>query len=169
MKNNENQYYIYVRSIKERVPVTKEEFDDYYRDISAYRMRQARHGKCVCPQNKILECDMDCAYCPFHRCGDTQSLDYITIDDKGRETTFGDTIADPSPLIEDMATEGQAFGAVLSRLAELMPQAIEIGRLRQQGLTERQIEAEIGVGRKTYAYRLKKVKEILEKEFPDFF
>ena len=50
-----------------------------------------------------------------------------------------------------------------------MPQAIEIGKLRQQGLTERQIEAEIGVGRKTYAYRLKKVREILAKEFPEIF
>lgn len=50
-----------------------------------------------------------------------------------------------------------------------MPQAIEIGKLRQQGLTERQIEVEIGVGRKTYAYRLKKVREILAKEFPEIF
>ena len=29
MKNNDNQYYIYIRSTKERVPVTKEEFDNY--------------------------------------------------------------------------------------------------------------------------------------------
>lgn len=50
-----------------------------------------------------------------------------------------------------------------------MPQALEIGQLRQQGLTERQIEERIGIGRKTYAYRLKKVKEILEKEFPEIF
>ena len=29
MKNNDNQYYIYIRSTKERVPVTKEEFDAF--------------------------------------------------------------------------------------------------------------------------------------------
>ena len=31
------------------------------------------------------------------------------------------------------------------------------------------IAAEIGVGRKTYAYRLKKLKAALESEFPEFF
>jgi hypothetical protein len=29
MTTNEKQYYIYIRSLKERVPVTKEEFDNY--------------------------------------------------------------------------------------------------------------------------------------------
>jgi len=44
MSNNENQYYIYLRSTKERIPCTKEEFELYYRDINAFRKKQQRHG-----------------------------------------------------------------------------------------------------------------------------
>ena len=77
MKNHDNhQYYIYLRSTKERIPVTKEEFDNYYRDINAYRQKQQYHGRCVCPQNKRLDCDMDCETCPFRRAGNMLSLNY---------------------------------------------------------------------------------------------
>ena len=77
MKNNDNQYYIYIRSTKERLPCTEEEFHNYYRDISVFRRKQQRHGRCVCPENKRLDCDMDCATCPFRRAGDGLSLDYM--------------------------------------------------------------------------------------------
>ena len=50
-----------------------------------------------------------------------------------------------------------------------MPQAIEIGVLRQNGLTERKIEQQTGVPRKTTADRIKRLKKILEKEFPEYF
>lgn len=112
---------------------------------------------------------MDCATCPFRRAGDGLSLDYTTTDEDGTEIRWADNLEDPSPLIEDIVADGIQMTALFKRINELMPQAIEIGKLRQQGLTERQIEAEIGVGRKTYAYRLKKVREILAKEFPEIF
>ena len=169
MKTNDKQYFIYIRSTRERIPVTKEDFDNYYRDISAFRMKQMRHGKCVCPQSKILECDMDCYFCPYHRAGDTLSLDYTVTDDDGNEKSWSDDIPDTSAMIEDIVADGIQLEQIFKRLNELMPQAIEIGKLRQRGLTERQIEAEIGIGRKTYAYRLNKVKEILQREFPEFF
>ncbi len=112
---------------------------------------------------------MDCATCPFCRGGDQVSLDYTTEDEDGEETCWSNNLEDYSPLIEDIVVEGQAIGELFDRLRDLMPQALEIGQLRQQGLTERQIEKRIGIGRKTYAYRLKKVKGILEKEFPEIF
>lgn len=61
MKTNDNQHYIYLRSTRERIPCTEQEFHDYYRDINAYRQKQQYHGKCVCPERKRLDCDMDCA------------------------------------------------------------------------------------------------------------
>lgn len=169
MSNQDKQYYIYLRSTCERIPCTKEEFDNYYRGINTFRKTQQRHGKCVCPEKKRLDCDMDCATCPFHRGGDQASLDYTTTDEDGEATTWINNLEDPSPLIEDIVVEGQAISQLFTRLSELMPQALEIGRLRQQGFTESQIEEQIGIGRKTYAYRLKKVKKILEREFPEIF
>ena len=47
MTNNEIQYTIYIRSTKESIPVSKEEFDAYYHGINIYRIRQQRHGRCV--------------------------------------------------------------------------------------------------------------------------
>ena len=102
MTNNENQYTIYIRSTKESIPVNKEEFDAYYHDINIYRIRQQRHGRCVCPASKRLTCDMDCLTCPFHRMGDMRSLDYTETDDEGNETAWVDEIPDDSPLLEDI-------------------------------------------------------------------
>lgn len=34
MQTNDNQYYIYLRATKQRIPCAKEQFDDYYRDIT---------------------------------------------------------------------------------------------------------------------------------------
>lgn len=169
MTNQDNQHYIYLRSTRERIPCTEQEFNDYYRDINAFRKTQQRHGKCVCPEKKRLDCDMDCATCPFRRGGDQLSLDYTTTIDDGEEITWLNSLEDPTPLIEDIVIEGQALSQLFARLSELMPEALEIGHLRQLGLTERQIEAQIGIGRKTYAYRIKRVKAILEKEFPEIF
>ena len=40
MPNQDKQYYIYLRSTRERIPCTKEEFDTYYHDIDLFRQRQ---------------------------------------------------------------------------------------------------------------------------------
>ena len=162
MIKKDKQYTIYIRSTKESIPVNKEEFDAYYHDINIYRIRQQRHGRCVCPASKRLTCDMDCLTCPFHRMGDTRSLDYT-------ETAWVDEIPDDSPLLEDIIIEASEMKALYARLTELMPEAIKIGEMRLEGLSEDAIGERIGIGRKTFAYRLKKVKAVLEKEFPDIF
>ena len=170
MTNHDNhQYYIYLRATKERIPVTKEEFDNYYRDINAYRQKQQYHGRCVCPQNKRLDCDMDCETCPFRRAGNMLSLNYTTIDGDGEESEWLNEIADSGPFVEDLVADGQEFSRLFARITELMPQAIEIGNLRLKGLSDTAISAEIGIPRKTYTDRLKKAAGILKKEFPEIF
>lgn len=136
MQNNENQYTIYIRSTKESIPVNKEEFDAYYHDINIYRIRQQRHGRCVCPASKRLTCDMDCLTCPFQRMGDMRSLDYTETDDEGNETAWVDEIPDDSPLLEGIIIEASEMKALYARLTDLMPEAIKIGELRLEGLTE---------------------------------
>ena len=169
MKNNDNQYYIYICSTKERVPVTKEEFDNYYRDINAFRKNQQRHGKCVCPEKKRLDCDMDCAACPFRRAGDGLSLDYTTTDEDGTEICWADNLEDPSPLIEDIVTDTQVLNQLFQRLNELMPEALAIGKMRLSGKSDLAIAREIGIKNTTFRSRLNRAKEVLEREFPEFF
>lgn len=54
MSKKDKQYTIYIRSTKESVPVSKEEFDAYYHGINIYRIRQQRHGRCVSRKQAAL-------------------------------------------------------------------------------------------------------------------
>lgn len=170
MTNQDKQHYIYLRSTHERIPCTKEEFDNYYRDINAFRQKQQYHGKCVCPEMKRLDCDMNCATCPFSRGGDQVSLDYKTVvDEDGEEITWLNSLEDPSPLIEDVVADHQTFQLLFIRLNELMPEALDIGKMRLAGKSDRLIATEIGIKSTTFRSRLDRVKKVLASEFPDFF
>lgn len=170
MTSNDKQYYIYLRSTKERIPCTHEEFNAYYHDINLFRQKQQRHGKCVCPEQKRLDCDMDCATCPFRRAGDTVSLDYkATNNEAGDEIAWVDSLEDPSPLIADIVADRQTLHLLFDRLNELMPEALNIGKMRLAGKSDLAIAAEIGIKNTTFRSRLNRVKKILASEFPDFF
>ena len=54
------------------------------------------------------------------------------------------------------------------KLNVLMPEAVTIGNMRLEGMSDEAISREIGIGRKTFGYRLKKAEGILAEEFPDF-
>ena len=168
MPNQDKQYYIYLRSTRERIPCTKEEFDTYYHDIDLFRQRQEYRKLCVCPQRKPLDCDMDCQTCPFHRNG-TLSLDETKKDSDGEETAWVDTIPDESPHFSDILAGKEQLAELFRRLNEIMPQAVEIGHLRDQGLSDTAIASKIGIPRKTFTDRLRKARAILKKEFPEFF
>lgn len=169
MKIYDNHPYIYIRSTRERIPVTQQEFNDYYRSINAFRKKQQRHGRCVCPERKRLDCDTDCMTCPFHRAGDGLSLDYTTIDDEGNEQAWVDTLADDSPLMDEIIADGQQLEQLFIRLKELMPEAIQIGELRLDGHTDVDIAKRIGIHNTTFRSRLERVKKILAQEFPEIF
>lgn len=169
MTNNEKQYYIFIRSTDDCIPVSKEEFDNYYREINAFRQRQQYHGKCVCPAKKRLSCDMDCFTCPYRRAGDTISLDYCMSDDEGNEKAMVDTIPDSSPSVEDLVTDRIVLEALVARLTEIMPQALEIIDMRLDGKTNTAISKAIGIPRKTFTDRWNKAIAIVKKDFPDIF
>ena len=50
-----------------------------------------------------------------------------------------------------------------------MPEAMTIGKLRQEGLTDEAIAKVIGIKRTTFRSRLEKAKELLSAEYPDRF
>ena len=169
MNSNEKQYYIYIRSTGEKIPVTKEQFDAYYRDINAYRIRQERHGRCVCPELRRLTCDMDCLTCSFYRAGDMRSIYHADVDNDGNEIVWIDKIADEGPLIADIIADASEIEELFKRLEELMPGAIEIGKQRMAGAPDEKIAPNFGMSRQVMSYRLNKVKAVLQKEFPEIF
>lgn len=72
MQNNDNQktYFIYVRSTGEKVPVTKEQHDSFYKEADRIRHKEQDHGRCMCPYRFIWKCDGDCIGCEYHAAGD---------------------------------------------------------------------------------------------------
>ena len=50
-----------------------------------------------------------------------------------------------------------------------MPEAVTIGKLRQEGLSDEVISKVVGIKRTTFRSRLIKAKELLSTEFPDRF
>lgn len=169
MNISDNQYTILIRSTGERIPVTKQEFDDYYRDINAYRRTEMNNGRCVCPRSKWLSCDMDCLTCPFHRHGNQYSLDATVNGDDEDARAWGEDIPSTEGSMEDIITDVDEIRQLFARLSELMPEAEIIGSLRLDGLSDTAISGRLGISRTTFLSRLKKAKSVLSDEFPEFF
>lgn len=167
MTSQDKQYYIYLRSTRERVPCTEEEFHAYYHDIDLFRQRQQHHKKCVCPQRKYLDCDMDCQTCPFHRKGDL-SLDYTSKDAEGNGRSWLEDTPDPLAVV-DVDIEDQELVAALRALLSTLPSAEqEICSTIMDDLSERAAAAALNLSRNSYVYRRDKVLARLKTSLKNF-
>ena len=110
--NHDKQRKIYLKDLHQWVPVSKTDYDNYYRDINAYRRRQQEHGRCVCPANKRYLCDMDCGCCSFHKGGDELSLDYTIIDEDGYERSWLEDLPDDRPSAQSVMEDRELLGAL---------------------------------------------------------
>lgn len=171
MQTNDNQktYFIYIRSTGEKVPVSKEQLDVFYKEADRIRHKEQYHHRCMCPRNKWWLCDGDCLGCEFHAPGDTLSIDRTYQNSDGDELSMLDKLADSAAGIEDVVTDQIMLDMLFQRLAEIMPEAKIIGQLRQDGMSDEAIAKFIGIPRTTFLSRLKKAKELLQREFPDLF
>lgn len=167
MSNQGKQYYIYLRSVRERIPCTRKEFDDYYHDINLFRQRQQYRGLCVCPRKKWLDCDMDCQTCPFYR-NSTLSLDYAVSDDTGKERAMVDAVADPQAVVDGGIEEKMLLQALRDLLNTLTPDERNICAAIMDNLSERAAAAALGLPRNTYVYRRDKVLRRLRDSLKNF-
>jgi len=168
------QWQIYLRRkpghpIEERVPVTEEFFREYYRGIDAYRRKQQRHGRCSCPRDRQLWCDMDCETCPYREQGDIDSLNVPVCEDDENEMEFIDFLEDESSSFAEAVDTSTSFQYLLRRIEELMPEALEIGHLREQGMTDSAIAERLGVLRQTFCKRLERLRQTINTEFEENF
>ena len=95
-QNQPAERAIYLKNLRQWVPVSKADYDNYYRDINAYRRRQQEHGRCVCPASKRYLCDMDCFNCRFRKGGDELSIDCTVNDEDGNEKSWLDDFPNDS-------------------------------------------------------------------------
>ena len=169
MKTKVNPYRIYLKATRQWVEVSEEYYRDHTRHHDALRKRRQYHGQCTCPKNKFWLCDGDCLTCEFRCAGDMLSLDYKSGNDNGDNRSMLDRLADLTPSIDDVVCEVATLNQLFERLYDLMPEAIQIGQLRLEGLSDEAIAKIIGIKRTTFRSRLKKAKEQLSVEFPEIF
>ena len=170
MKTNENNVKrIYDKQTKTWFEVSPEQYDEFDRWRTNLRKREQYHGRCMCPRNKWWLCDGMCDDCEYHAAGDLLSLDMPTSNDDGDEVTLLDLLEDPSSSIVDVICDKAELDQLFDRLNDLMPEAVQIGMLRQQGLSDEAIAKVIGIKRTTFLSRLKKAKKQLATDYPDLF
>lgn len=162
-------YRIYLKSTREWVEVSEEIYREHTRYYDAFRKRQQSHGQCVCPKNKFWLCDGDCYNCEFRKAGDTLSLDYQTENEDGDTCSPIDALSDNAPSVEEIICDQIELEQLFERLEQIMPEALTIGKLRQEGMSDETIARVIGIKRTTFRSRLEKAKERLASEFPDRF
>lgn len=173
MSNHENQsrfkeYRIYLKDLHQWVPVSKTDFDNYYRDINTYRRRQQEHGRCVCPASKRYLCDMDCCTCRFHKGGDELSLDYTVTDEDGNEKSWLEDLPDDRPSAQSVMEDRELLDTLLHTLDELDPEGRRICELVMEGRSERDCGKEMGMARNTFVYKRDKLFAALADYLKDF-
>lgn len=160
---------IYDRQTKTWFEVTPEQYKEFDTWRTNLRKREQYHHRCMCPRSKWWLCDGMCDDCEYHAPGDILSLDTPTGNDEGDEVTLLDMLEDPTPFIEEVICDKAELDQLYERLEQLMPEAVEIGRLRQKGLSDEAIAKNVGIKRTTFRSRLEKAKAQLAAEFPDRF
>lgn len=173
MAINENQSKndtrrIYIRSYGRWQEVPEEIYQEHTRFHDTYRHRMQDCGLCCCPRNKWWVCDADCLNCEYHNADVIASLD-SPIGEEDDDLILMDTITDDSTAVSELAIDRIVLEQLFKRLANLMPEAADIGKLRMQGLSDEAIAKSIGIPRTTFLSRIKAAKKQLEKEYPDFF
>ena len=168
MTNQDKQYKIYLKDLHQWVPVSKTDFDNYYRDINAYRRRQQEHGRCVCPASKRYLCDMDCCTCRFHKGGDELSLDYTVTDEDSNEKSWLEDLPDDRPSAQFVMEDRELLDTLLHKLDELDPEGRRICELVMEGRSERDCGKEMGMARNTFVYKRDKLFAALADYLKDF-
>ena len=164
MQNNDNQktYFIYVRSTGEKVPVTKEQHNSFYKEADRIRHKEQDHGRCMCPYRFIWKCDGDCIGCEYHAGGDITSLDQPLSDGNG---TLCDYMPNRSKSMEEIISDRMLLEQLFARLRELDPDADIIIQcwLDDYKISDRAIAEKLGRPQRTFADQMKKIRTELRK------
>ena len=164
MQNNVNQskqYRLYSKAARQWFPVTKEQYEEYDRERTAFRKRMQDRKCCNCPRNKWWLCDMLCEDCDYH-INRTLSLDKPEADGN---VCLADIISDNSPLLEDAQADRDLLDRLIDRLHELDPDADALLELWQENdkISDRALARALDCPQRTFADRMKRLRTELRK------
>ena len=172
MTNTKKRYYpIRTSGNPEKtilVPITEEQYRFLYPEIWRVRKNEQENGRCIGPKKLLWTCDAMCLDCEFHVDSKVISLDKRLSTTNDGNLTLLDVLADSSIDTGDFVTDALVFKQLLKRLAEFMPSAPEIGKLRLDGFSDQAIAQKLGIPRTTMLSQLQKALKKIIQEFPEF-
>lgn len=161
MKKLEN--CLYERDLHCWVEYEKSVYMSLLRERQKVRTRERKKECCTCLRNQAWYCNGICDGCCYHVTPEVSMSS--PIGENG--LTFENVLTDGVDL-EDFCVRGIDARKVLQRLYELMPEALEFGRLKIEGYTMMEIAKILGIPRATIYTRIESAKQKLKKEFGDF-
>ena len=147
------------------VPVSKTFYVNACREISRRRKQLQRSGECCCPKKLLWKCDGDCERCRHYFPEEPIYLDAPASEEE--DITLLDTIADNSPLPEEIAVGRALLNALYKELDALAPEARRICELLSR-LSEREAAEAMGMSRSTFKRHWAKVQALLANRLCDF-
>ena len=139
-------------------PVTEEEYFALYRPVWRKRKEMQKARQCRCPKKMLWACDGECDLCRYQVVGREISYDRF-VDDYGDHLVALGT--DPA----EIAADQEIMRLLLKQLGELCPDAIDVGSLVAEGMSQREALNQLGLKRSTYRSQVQKVEKMLRKEF----
>lgn len=162
-KDNQSQRFIYIRSLKEKVPCTEQQFQEFYREATRIRKKEQYHHRCKCPKQYIWACDGDCDHCEHHL-----GYGYLSID--APNTEDGSTLLESKKLgtdalLEEVVSDKILLEQLFQRLRELDPDADKILKcwIDDSSISDREIARRLGRKQRTFADQMKKIRTELYK------
>ena len=159
---NQEKFQLYDRGTRMWFQVTAEQYEAYDLERTAFRKKMQGHGRCKCPRGKWWLCDMMCDDCEFRRAGDMLSLDAPEGDGS---ISMLDQMEAGGPRMEEVTADRDLLRSVMVRLRELDPDADRMLELWQEAgrLSDRAMAEALGYPQRTFADRMKRVRQELEK------
>jgi len=146
------EFYIFDPITEERIPVTEDQFREYYRPINRIYAFAKRHHQCAC--HHWWRCGGDCTMCDWARDPEQDTLaqlyyDLEIMNSSRYETHEPQAAAERNEFREKAEVFLQLLTGELRRIYDL----------HEEGKSQDEIAAVMGVSQDTIHRRLKKIKE----------
>lgn len=148
------------------VPVSKAFYMKATREINSKRKRLQRHGACCCPRKMLWKCDGDCDCCRYY-IPDPALLHLdapVTMDEN---LSLMDTIANDTPLPEEIIADKELLDALIRELAQLDERERRMCAL-MSAVSEREAAKQMGIPRNSLAYQWAKLRDKLAKNLNEY-
>ena len=151
---------LYERSVGKWVQYDEVMYLALRRERTKIRMHMERQKRCFCSREKLWQCDGICVGCPYQK--ETEVSWNVKVGGSD-DLTLGESLPDGVDH-EETCIQKIYCEDVLKKLDEIMPQAREIGLLRLQGRSDREIARILGIDRMTMLRMLERAKAVLKVE-----